>query len=137
MDAAGGSVRQLSDFDRDVEGFGISPRGDKAWYVQRVQVAARRSADIHKDMPESPGARAAFVAGRFAAKEAAVKALGTGFAEGVSMRDVEVLRLPSGRPELRFSGAAARRAEELGVKAVHVSLTHERDVAGAVVVLEG
>ena len=53
MDAAGGSVRQLSDFDRDVEGFGISPRGDKAWYVQRVQVAARRSADIHKDMPES------------------------------------------------------------------------------------
>ena len=53
------------------------------------------------------------------------------------MRDVEVLRLPSGRPELRLSGAAARRAEELGVKAVHVSLTHERDVAGAVVVLEG
>ena len=41
MDAAGGSVRQLSDFDRDVEGFGISPCGDKAWYVQRVQVAAR------------------------------------------------------------------------------------------------
>ena len=53
MDAAGGSVRQLSDFDRDVEGFGISPCGDKAWYVRRVQVAARRSADIHKDMPES------------------------------------------------------------------------------------
>ena len=53
MDAAGGSVRQLSDFDRDVEGFGISPCGDKAWYVQRVQVAARRSADIHKDMPAS------------------------------------------------------------------------------------
>lgn len=88
-------------------------------------------------LPEAPGARAAYVAGRFAAKEAAVKALGTGFAEGISMRDVEVLRLPSGRPELRLSGAAARRAESLGVKSMHLSLSHEREVAGAVVVLEG
>ena len=53
MSPAGGDVRQLSDFARDVEGFGISPRGDKAWYVQRVQVADRRSADIHKDMDKS------------------------------------------------------------------------------------
>ena len=53
MDASGGNVRQLSDFARDVEGFGISPRGDKAWYVQRTPVAARRSSEIHKDMPES------------------------------------------------------------------------------------
>ena len=75
-------------------------------FCRRVLTGAEREL-----LTESPGARAAFVAGRFAAKEAAVKALGTGFAEGVSMRDVEVLRLPSGRPELRFSGAAARRAE--------------------------
>ena len=53
MDASGGNVRRLSDFDRDVEGFGISPRGDKAWYVQRIPVAARRSSEIHKDMPKS------------------------------------------------------------------------------------
>ena len=53
MDASGGNVRQLSDFDRDVEGFGISPRGDKAWYVQRIPVAARRSSEIHKDMDKS------------------------------------------------------------------------------------
>ena len=53
MAPAGGNVRQLSDFAHDVEGFGISPRGDKAWYVQRVQVADRRSADIHKDMDKS------------------------------------------------------------------------------------
>ncbi len=88
-------------------------------------------------LPEAPGARVAYVAGRFAAKEAAVKALGTGFAEGISMLDVEVLRQPSGRPELRLSGAAARRAQALGVKSMHLSLSHERDVAGAVVVLEG
>ena len=79
----------------------------------------------------------AFLAGRFAAKEAAVKALGTGFAEGISMLDVEVLRRPSGQPELRLSGSAARRAEALGVKSMHLSLSHERDIAGAVVVLEG
>ena len=53
MDASGGNVRQLSDFDRDVEGFGISPRGDKAWYVQRIPIAARRSSEIHKDMSKS------------------------------------------------------------------------------------
>ena len=53
MDASGGNVRRLSDFDRDVEGFGISPRGDKAWYVQRIPVAARRSSEIHKDMDKS------------------------------------------------------------------------------------
>lgn len=53
MDPAGGDARQLSDFDRDVEGFGISPAGDRAWYVQRVQAADRRSADIHKDLDKS------------------------------------------------------------------------------------
>ncbi len=88
-------------------------------------------------LPEAAGARVAYVAGRFAAKEAAVKALGTGFAEGISMLEVEVLRRPSGQPELRLSGSAARRAEALGVKSMHLSLSHEREVAGAVVVLEG
>ena len=115
----------LPRMERSLERF-----GDRL--LERVLTPVERAA-----LPAASGPRTAYVAARFAAKEAAVKALGTGFAEGVSMRDVEVLRLPSGRPELRLSGAAARRAEELGVKAVHVSLTHERDVAGAVVVLEG
>ena len=53
MGAAGGDPRQLSALEGDVEGFGISPRGDKAWYVQRVQAAARRSSDIHTDMDKS------------------------------------------------------------------------------------
>ena len=53
MNASGGDVRQLSDLDKDVEGFGISPAGDKAWYVQRVQVADRRSSDVYKDMDKS------------------------------------------------------------------------------------
>ena len=87
-------------------------------------------------IPAAPNARTAFVAGRFAAKEAAVKALGTGFSGGISMQDVEILRLPSGQPELHLHGAAAKKAEEMGVRHLHISLSHERDVAGAVVILE-
>lgn len=53
MNPTGGDVRQMSDLKGGVEGFGISPRGDKAWYVQRVQAADRRSSDVHKDMDKS------------------------------------------------------------------------------------
>lgn len=101
-------------------------------FLDRILTGEERRA-----LPAAAGSRAAHVAGRFAAKEAAVKALGTGFADGIGVRDVEVISLPSGQPELRFHGAAARRAEAMGVTAAHVSLSHERDVAGAVVVLEG
>ena len=53
MNPSGGNVRQVSSFGKDVEGYGISPAGDKLFYVQRVQTADRRSADIYKDMPKS------------------------------------------------------------------------------------
>jgi len=76
-------------------------------------------------------------AARFAAKEAAVKALGTGVAGGVLLRDVEVTGEPSGRPLLCFAGAAAERAAALGARRAHVSLTHTGSHAAAVVVLEG
>jgi len=76
-------------------------------------------------------------AARFAAKEAAVKALGTGFSGDVGFADVEVIRLPSGKPELRFHGGAARRTAELGVTQALVSLTHTSDHAMAQVLLEG
>ncbi len=76
------------------------------------------------------------LAARFAAKEAAMKALGRGIG-AVRFADVEVAREPSGRPHLVLHGAARRRADELGVVAVHVSLTHTTTVAEAVVVLDG
>lgn len=100
--------------------------------LSRVLTGSERAA-----LPAAPGPRAAYVAARFAAKEAAVKALGTGFAAGLGPLDVEVFSLPSGRPELRLYGEAARRAGELGAASVHVSLTHEREMAAAVVILEG
>lgn len=77
------------------------------------------------------------LAARFAAKEACLKALGTGWAEGLAFRQVEVVRTESGQPELRLHGAAAKRARMAGVTRVHVSLTHQQGAAAAVVLLEG
>ncbi len=76
------------------------------------------------------------LAARFAAKEACMKALGTGWSKGLGFRQIEVVRGEGGKPSLRLSGAAARRAEELGVVTIEVSLTHQPTMAAAVVVLE-
>lgn len=75
-------------------------------------------------------------AARFAAKEAAFKALGTGWSGGVRWRDVEVRRLRSGQPELLLHGAALERASALGSTRFYVSLTHDHTVSAAVVILE-
>lgn len=75
-------------------------------------------------------------AARFAAKEAAMKALGTGWNYGVSWRDVEVSRQPGGRPTIVFHRKAAEFAEKLGAKHVALSLTHTQDFAMAQVILE-
>lgn len=73
-------------------------------------------------------------AARFAAKEAVAKALGTGFAEGVVWKDVEVTRSPAGVPGIRLHGAAANRARELGIRRWMISLTHTASGAAASVV---
>ncbi|HWR50155.1 MAG TPA: holo-[acyl-carrier-protein] synthase [Bryobacteraceae bacterium] len=75
-------------------------------------------------------------AARFAAKEAGMKAIGTGWRRGVRWQHFEVANLPSGKPTLKFHGVAARFAERLGVRNVALSLTHTKDNAMAFVVLE-
>jgi holo-[acyl-carrier protein] synthase len=75
-------------------------------------------------------------AARFAAKEAFLKALGTGVRDGISWHDIEVVRDALGRPELRLTGRALELAEERGVSSAFVSLSHTRSLATAVVVLE-
>jgi holo-[acyl-carrier protein] synthase len=75
-------------------------------------------------------------AARFAAKEAGMKALGTGWRGGVAWHDFEVANLPSGRPTLQFHGKAREIAERLGVKNVALSLTHTAEQAMAMVILE-
>ena len=77
------------------------------------------------------------LAARFAAKEAGMKAIGTGLRHGVSWQDVEVLRLPGQRPVLEFHGKAAEFAARLGCKRTHLSLSHTADQAIAHVILEG
>jgi holo-[acyl-carrier protein] synthase len=76
-------------------------------------------------------------AARFAAKEAGMKAIGTGWRRGVRWQDFEVANLPSGRPTLKLHGEAARIAGELGVKAISLSITHTSELGMAHVILEG
>ncbi len=76
-------------------------------------------------------------AARFAAKEAGMKALGTGWRRGVRWHDFEVANLPSGRPTLKLHGTAARIAAQLGVKTISLSLTHTSELGMAHVILEG
>ena len=80
--------------------------------------------------------RAQHYAARFAAKEAAMKAIGTGWSRGVRWRDFEVCRMPGGRPTLTFHGKAAEFAARLGAKQVALSLTHTEQYAIAQVILE-
>lgn len=75
------------------------------------------------------------LAARFAAKEAAMKALGTGLAQGVGWRDVEV-GSTGGRPVLMLHGRAAELAKDMGVRNCALSLSHEREYAMAMVVME-
>ena len=75
-------------------------------------------------------------AARFAAKEAAMKALGTGASRGVTWTSIEVGHAPGGRPVLRLHGTAARIAEQAGVRRISVSVTHTESQAMAMVIFE-
>ncbi len=73
-------------------------------------------------------------AGRWAAKEAVMKVLGTGFIKGIGWKDVEVQNLKSGRPVLKLSGGAKRRAENIGIGEVLITISHCRTYATATAV---
>jgi holo-[acyl-carrier protein] synthase len=75
-------------------------------------------------------------AARFAAKEAAMKALGTGWRRGVRWRDIEVRNEASGKPGIYFAGKVAEHAARLGARHSHLSITHSGTVAFAQVILE-
>jgi holo-[acyl-carrier protein] synthase len=100
--------------------------GDR--FMQRVLSPAERQA--------VRGNPVAYVAGRFAAKEAGLKALGTGVVAGIGWQDVEILRLDSGAPTIHYRAGALARLRAMGVTAAHVTLTHTREHAAAFVVLE-
>jgi holo-[acyl-carrier protein] synthase len=85
---------------------------------------------------ESKANRVERYAARFAAKEAGMKALGTGWNHGVRWRDIEVRRQPGGRPTLEFHGKAGEFASNMGVTNIALSLTHTAEEAMAQVILE-
>jgi holo-[acyl-carrier protein] synthase len=109
-------------------------RIERAWqrhgvrFINRILTQAEAAA-----MPPNP---VPWLAARFAAKEAASKALGTGFSNGVTFQNMEVRSLPSGQPTLVLHGEALNKAQSMGVGRLHLSLTHGREVAAAVVILE-
>lgn len=86
---------------------------------------------------ESRARPAECYAARFAAKEACLKALGTGWRGSLSWTEIEMTSGPRGRPVLRLSGAAREKARDVGAASLHVSCTHDGGMAAAVVVLEG
>lgn len=87
-----------------------------------------------KDFSEA-GRQEHFLAKRFAAKEAAAKAFGTGFTDGLCMRDIAVTHDQRGRPQLRFTGRAESLCMELGIGEHFLSISDEKDNAIAYVIL--
>ncbi|CCH47718.1 holo-[acyl-carrier-protein] synthase [Pseudodesulfovibrio piezophilus] len=87
-----------------------------------------------EQLPQNPVPR---LAALFAGKEAAVKALGTGFSGGIHFHCIEILHTSSGKPEIFFLGKGLKKFAEIGATSAHITLTHSRDTAAATVVLEG
>ena len=108
---------------RSVEDFGER-------YLRRVYTADELAVCVDADGAPD----VARLAGRFAVKEATLKALGV--PDGVRLTDVGTVSEPSGRPGLALTGEAQRRSTSLGVRAAAVSISHEGPYAVAVVVLE-
>ena len=102
-------------------------------FVERLLMPAELSAYQRVGHDQRRAVR--FLAQRFAAKEAIVKALGTGFAHGLWIRDCGVVQTAWGRPEIAWSERGQRRCRELGAGAGHVSLSDEAGLVIAVAVL--
>ncbi len=95
------------------------------------------SVDELAAVPPKGPMRLAFLGGRWAAKEALAKALGTGIGASCSLREISVLNDAAGAPVLTLSGKAQRTAEAKGVRRILVSISHEKNYAMATVILCG
>ncbi|HVN07891.1 MAG TPA: holo-ACP synthase [Patescibacteria group bacterium] len=113
--------------------------------INRIEAAIQRYGEhfLHRlftraeiEYCESHRNRYERYAGRFAAKEAAMKALGTGWRRGIRWVDIEVAREPGGKPVLRLSGRAAEIAAAMGVRHTALSITHAGNTAQAQVIFE-
>ena len=107
--------------------------------IGRIRAAVERHADgfrrrVYTELEwRQCGASFQSLAGRFAAKEAVMKALGVG---GMAFRDIEIARASSGKPEVTLHGRMLQRAQRIGVTSLSVSISHSRDNAVAVALAE-
>jgi len=115
----------------EVERIKAAIEGHGEGFLKRVYTAAER------EYCEGFRNKYERYAGRFAAKEAAMKALGTGWRRGVRWVDFEVVRELGGRPTVRLDGEAKKIAAELGVLRIALSITHTESQALAQVIFEG
>lgn len=113
--------------------------------IERIESALQRFGDrfVNRVLHENErgdfarsGQHARFLAKRFATKEAASKALGTGIRDGVSLHDFVTWNTDMGKPELNVFGVAAKRCQQVGVTRYHVSLSDEGDIVTAFVIFE-
>jgi len=100
------------------------------------KIALRILTDLEFDTFKKSKQQAHFLAKRFAAKEAAAKALGTGFSNGLSLRHIEVINNEQGKPELYFLDRGLTLLDELNIGQSMISLSDEQDYALAFVTLE-
>lgn len=85
---------------------------------------------------EKRAGKFASYAARFAAKEAVMKALGTGWGDGVGWKEIEVINEENGRPQVNLNGRALEKFNQLGARRAHLSLSHSKDLAIAQVIFE-
>lgn len=100
-------------------------------FLRRVFTEAERAYCTSRGVPEQ------HFAGRFAAKEAVLKALGTGWGRGVHWHDIEVRQTASGSPVAELKGGAARVAASVGITRMHISISHTGSHAVGLAVAEG
>jgi holo-[acyl-carrier protein] synthase len=98
-------------------------------FLRRLYTEAERQLSVRRVSPD------AFLAGRFAAKEAILKALGTGWADGIRWLDIQVLNDPAGRPVALVNGRAAVLIRKAGITNIFVSLSHDGEYAIAEAIL--
>ncbi|MFQ5580466.1 MAG: holo-ACP synthase [Nitrospiria bacterium] len=99
-------------------------------FLDRVFTASERDDCLRRKRPHI------HFSARFAVKEAALKALGTGLREGIRWKEIETRNTPEGKPEVRISGEMRRLADAQKVSGIFASMTHDQDYAIAQVILE-
>ena len=105
-------------------------------YGKRFQERVLGDSEIKAIEGKSLNNQIRFISNNFACKEAVAKALGLGFTEGISLKEIEILRKPSGQPFITLNGNTDKVAKNIGIKKVHVSISDTKKLSMAFVVGE-